>query len=86
MTHRITLLDDLLEKILLNDINEKSSKLSVISNFLMVPKEGLEPTHPCEYQILSLTRLPVSPLRLVNCLIKHKINCFEFNLISTMLV
>src|SRR5690348_5576131 len=28
----------------------------------MVPQEGLEPPHPCEYQILSLARLPVPPL------------------------
>lgn len=25
---------------------------------LLVPQEGLEPPHPCGYQILSLTRLP----------------------------
>lgn len=37
----------LLEIILMIDINEKSPKLSVISNFLMVPEEGLEPTHGC---------------------------------------
>ena len=30
----------------------------------MVPQEGLEPPHPCEYQILSLARLPVPPLGL----------------------
>lgn len=30
----------------------------------MVPKVGLEPTQGCPYQILSLARLPVSPLRL----------------------
>jgi hypothetical protein len=29
---------------------------------VMVPQEGLEPPHPCEYQILSLARLPVPPL------------------------
>jgi hypothetical protein len=28
----------------------------------LVPQEGLEPPHPCEYQILSLARLPVPPL------------------------
>ena len=26
-----------------------------------VPGTGIEPAHPCEYQILSLTRLPVPP-------------------------
>ena len=29
----------------------------------MVPTEGVEPTHPCGYQILSLARLPVPPHR-----------------------
>ena len=29
----------------------------------VVPQEGLEPPHPREYQILSLARLPVPPLR-----------------------
>src|SRR6185295_14921288 len=31
-------------------------------NSYLVPQEGLEPPHPCEYQILSLARLPVPPL------------------------
>ncbi len=31
----------------------------------MVPEEGLEPTQPCGYQILSLARLPIPPLRQV---------------------
>ena len=26
-----------------------------------VPRTGIEPAHPCEYQILSLARLPVPP-------------------------
>ena len=30
----------------------------------MVPQEGLEPPHRCQYQILSLARLPVPPLGL----------------------
>ena len=29
----------------------------------MVPGVGLEPTHGCPYQILSLARLPISPPR-----------------------
>ena len=29
----------------------------------MVPTEGVEPTHPHGYQILSLARLPVPPRR-----------------------
>ena len=31
----------------------------------MVPMEGVEPTHSCEYQILNLARLPIPPHRLV---------------------
>ena len=30
---------------------------------LMVPTEGVEPTHPHGYQILSLARLPIPPRR-----------------------
>ena len=30
----------------------------------MVPMEGVEPTHPYGYQILSLARLPIPPHRL----------------------
>ena len=30
---------------------------------LMVPTEGVEPTHPYGYQILSLARLPIPPHR-----------------------
>ena len=26
-----------------------------------VPRTGIEPAHPCGYQILSLTRLPIPP-------------------------
>jgi hypothetical protein len=29
----------------------------------MVPTEGVEPTHPYGYQILSLARLPIPPRR-----------------------
>lgn len=31
---------------------------------LVVPMEGVEPTHPYGYQILSLARLPIPPHRL----------------------
>src|SRR5579871_1117433 len=30
-------------------------------HLFFVPRTGIEPAHPCEYQILSLTRLPVPP-------------------------
>ena len=30
---------------------------------LLVPMEGVEPTHPYGYQILSLARLPIPPHR-----------------------
>ena len=32
-------------------------------SLFLVPREGLEPTHPCGYRILSPTRLPISPSR-----------------------
>lgn len=38
--------------------------LDFLRYFIMVPEVGLEPTQGCPYQILSLTRLPVSPLGL----------------------
>ena len=34
---------------------------------ILVPRVGLEPTHGCPYQILSLARLPVSPPRQKGC-------------------
>ena len=35
----------------------------MIFSLLMVPMEGVEPTHSHEYQILSLARLPIPPHR-----------------------
>ncbi len=39
-----------------------------ISHFLffLVPKKGLEPSHPCEYMDLNHARLPIPPLRLTS--------------------
>jgi hypothetical protein len=37
----------------------------------MVPEEGVEPTHSCEYGILSPARLPVPPLRPESFRITH---------------
>ncbi len=33
------------------------------SFYFIVPGEGLEPSHPLEYTILSRARLPIPPLR-----------------------
>ena len=33
-----------------------------------VPRTGIEPAHPCEYQILSLARLPIPPSGQINLL------------------
>src|SRR5438045_3290830 len=33
----------------------------------MVPKKGLEPPHPCEYMDLNHARLPIPPLRHLEC-------------------
>ena len=38
-----------------------AGKFSLV--LLMVPMEGVEPTHSFEYQILSLARLPIPPHR-----------------------
>ena len=38
--------------------------LPIVLVLSMVPEEGVEPTHSCEYGILSPARLPVPPLRL----------------------
>ena len=43
-------------------VREKAGKKDQWAISVMVPQEGLEPPHPCEYQILSLARLPVPPL------------------------
>jgi hypothetical protein len=40
--------------------NKKRTNRTIDLSFL-VPGTGIEPAHPCEYQILSLTRLPVPP-------------------------
>ena len=39
------------------------SKRDLKTKKIMVPTEGVEPTHSHEYQILSLARLPVPPRR-----------------------
>ncbi len=40
--------------------------ITIFSRFLMVPMEGVEPTQPYGYQILSLARLPIPPHRLID--------------------
>jgi hypothetical protein len=37
--------------------------MTIVASGLMVPKVGVEPTHPRGYTILSRARLPVPPLR-----------------------
>ena len=39
-------------------------RCGLLPPFLLVPTEGVEPTHSHEYQILSLARLPIPPRRL----------------------
>ena len=48
-------------KCFVNKLRQKTCSAQHV--FRLVPKEGLEPTHPCGYRILSPTRLPISPLR-----------------------
>ncbi len=38
------------------DRHKKTSKIAG-----WVPTKGIEPSHPCEWQILSLLRLPIPP-------------------------
>ena len=42
---------------------------------LMVPAEGIEPTHCYQYEILSLARLPVPPRRQRGKLINRNAHC-----------
>src|SRR5213076_1926922 len=40
-----------------------AKRLEEVALKMLVPEVGLEPTCPCERQILSLVRIPISPLR-----------------------
>ena len=40
---------------------QQKSPVSHLIYRATVPGTGIEPAHPCEYQILSLTRLPIPP-------------------------
>ena len=43
--------------------NKKPLKVKAVKGFnlFLVPTKGIEPSHPCEWQILSLLRLPIPP-------------------------
>ena len=45
-------------------LNESVGGCGAAAIICMVPMEGVEPTHPYGYQILSLARLPIPPHRL----------------------
>ena len=49
---------NLVKKLTKLSLNKKARVLNY-SGF--VPTKGIEPSHPCEWQILSLLRLPVPP-------------------------
>ena len=40
---------------------EKKGNLQRLPFTVLVPTKGIEPSHPCEWQILSLLRLPIPP-------------------------
>ena len=42
---------------------ERANGVSFLEEIVLVPMEGVEPTHPCGYQILNLARLPIPPHR-----------------------
>ena len=44
----------------LEEILKKTESFNSKS-FQPVPTKGIEPSHPCEWQILSLLRLPIPP-------------------------
>ncbi len=44
-------------------LSQGKKVVDVIKKKLMVPEEGVEPSQPCGYGILSPARLPVPPLR-----------------------
>ncbi len=49
---------------LLTRVLEEKEKGDSVKNHLyssQVPTKGIEPSHPCEWQILSLLRLPIPP-------------------------
>jgi hypothetical protein len=67
---RKIILEDNIEEILVQPTGEVSLKVNATGllalshyPFCMVPKVGLEPTHPFGYWILNPARLPVPPLR-----------------------
>ncbi len=58
---------------------KKSAEMLIyiaLQPILLVPTKGIEPSHPCEWQILSLLRLPIPPhgLYIVNPLIRLNVN------------
>jgi hypothetical protein len=50
------------------------------SGLFFVPRTGIEPAHCCQYQILSLTRLPIPPSGLLNGLQYYSTNCLLPNM------
>ena len=47
-------------------IKKKNKKTPASAGALcFVPRTGIEPAHPCEWQILSLLRLPIPPPGLI---------------------
>jgi hypothetical protein len=50
------------------------------SGLFFVPRTGIEPAHCCQYQILSLTRLPIPPSGLLSGLQYYSTNCLQPNM------
>ncbi len=45
----------------MNEKQKPCKRFAYKALFFDVPTKGIEPSHPCEWQILSLLRLPIPP-------------------------
>lgn len=55
--------------------NENGQTESIFDLSTLVPRTGIEPAHCCQYQILSLTRLPIPPSGPISGLQYYSTNC-----------
>ena len=65
---------------LLARVSEEKEKGESSQNRLQsnqVPTKGIEPSHPCEWQILSLLRLPIPPHGQLKCSLFKRFNKFK---------
>ena len=66
----------------------RQSAIKTKQLFIMLdqlPAEGFEPTHSCEYWILSPARLPVPPRRLVLATVSHRMRARASEIASELI-